>query len=69
MIQEQGTTTIAYTEHELEDLMEEMYQKLISQGFEIKEAKKKMASMEPFKEYLNLLFQFFDDKEDEKNDK
>ena len=69
MIQEQGTTTIAYTEHELEDLMEEMYQKLISQGFEIKEAKKKMASMEPFKEYLNLLLQFFDDKEDERNDK
>ena len=69
MIQEQGTTTVAYTEQELEDLMEEMYQKLISQGFEIKEAKKKMASMEPFKEYLNLLFQFFDDKEDEKNDK
>lgn len=69
MIQEQGTTTIAYTEHELEDLMEDMYQKLLSSNMDVKDVKKKMASMEPFKENLNLLLQFFDEKEEENDDK
>ncbi len=69
MIQEQGTTTIAYTECELEELMEEMYQKLISNNIDIKEVKKRMANMEPFKENINLLIQFFDAKEEENDDK
>ena len=69
MIQDQGATTIAYTEHELEDLMEEMYQKLITSNLEIKEVKRKMASMEPFKEHINLLLQFFDEKEENNYDK
>ncbi len=49
MIQGQDTTTIAYTERELEDLMEDMYRKLTSSNLETKEVKKRMASMEPFK--------------------
>ena len=69
MIQDQGATTTAYTEHELEDLMEEMYQTLITSNLEIKEVKRRMASMEPFKENMNLLLQFFDEKEENNYDK
>ena len=49
--------------------MEEMYQKLLSSNVDVKDVKKKMASMEPFKENLNLLLQFFDEKEEENDDK
>ncbi len=66
MIQEQNTTVVSYTDNELEDLMDGMYQKLLSDGLGEKTARKKMASMEPFKDHLNLLIEFFDKMEEKK---
>lgn len=66
MIQEQNTTVVSYTDNELEDLMDGMHQKLLSDGLDEKTARKKMASMEPFKDHLNLLIEFFDKTEEKK---
>ena len=41
----------------------------ITSNLEIKEVKRKMVSMEPFKENINLLLQFFDEKEENNYDK
>lgn len=68
MIQGQNTTTISYTENELDFLMDEMYEKLDKEGLENREIKKKMASMEPFKNNINQLIQFFDKKQENKYD-
>lgn len=65
MIQGQNTTTISYTENELEDLMNEMYEKLLKDTNNVSEVKKKMSSMEPFKNNKNLLIDFFDMKENQ----
>ena len=66
MIQEQNTTIVSYTDDELEDLMDGMYQKLLKDGMDEKSARKKMAGMEPFKDYLNILIEFFDRMEEKK---
>ena len=63
-IQAQTTTSISYTEAELFDLMEEMYNSLLSQGNDINTIKSKMASTEPFKDEIILLINFFEKKED-----
>ena len=68
MIQGQNTTTISYTDNELDFLMDEMYEKLDKEGLENREIKKKMASMEPFKNNINQLIQFFDKKQENKYD-
>lgn len=66
MIQEQSTTIVSYTDNELEDLMNGMYQKLLNDGMDKKATRKKMAGMEPFKDHLNLLIEFFDKMEEKK---
>lgn len=66
MIQEQNTTVVSYTDNELEDLMDEMYQKMLKDGLEKKTIKSKMSKMEPFKDNLNLLIKFFDRMEEGK---
>lgn len=63
MIQGQNTTTISYTENELEDMMNKMYEKLMRDIGNANEVKKKMSSMEPFKNNKSLLIDFFDMKE------
>lgn len=63
MIQGQtNTTTISYTQNELNDMMETMYQSLVKEGLDMSSIKKKMGSTEPFKEHLEDLVDFFDKK-------
>ena len=60
MIQSQETTTVSYTENELFELMATMHKKLISEGYRTSDIKKKMVSMEPFKDYKEYLIDYFD---------
>ena len=63
MIQGQNTTTVSYTENELNDLMDEAYGKLLDELGNVNDVKKKMSNMEPFKNNINSLINFFDMKE------
>lgn len=60
MIQSQETTTVSYTENELFELMSVVHKKLISEGYGDSEIKKKMVSMEPFKDYKEYLIDYFE---------
>ena len=62
-IQSQSATTISYNNKELESMMDSMYTSLLEKNLDKIEIKKKMAKMEPFKEHINLLIDFFDKKE------
>ena len=60
MIQSQETTTVSYTENELIELMTSMHKKLSQEGFGMDEIKKRMAVVEPFKDYKEVLVEYFD---------
>lgn len=64
MIQEQDMRVGAYSEQEIMELTDGMYQSLKSQGLSLSEIKKKIASLEPFKEHLNTVIDYFDKLED-----
>lgn len=63
MIQGQNTTTVSYTENELNDLMDKAYGKLLDELGNVNDVKKKMSNMEPFKYNITSLINFFDMKE------
>lgn len=65
LIQGQEITTISYTEKELRDLMEQTYNAFKKKGMDISLIKREMSRMEPYKDYINILLEFFTGKEDD----
>jgi len=65
MIQNQETSVQSYTKTEIMNLIEDMYNKYISEGLSLGEIKKKMISIEPFKSRTDELIEFFGNKEDD----
>lgn len=59
-IQEQNLNTESYSERDILELTESMYNTLKQQGLSLSEIKKKIATVEPFKENLNTVIEFFD---------
>lgn len=65
-LQSQEYTTASYTENEMKDMIDAVYKKYVAEGIATQEIKKKMASMEPFKQYTQFLIDYFDGIEDAK---
>lgn len=67
-LQSQEFITINYTENEMEELIDSVYKKLIKEGLMLNEIKKKMGKMEPFKQNVSLLADYFDKIEEIKDE-
>ena len=60
LIQNQNIYTDGYTDNEIIELIDEMYNKLKQENLSLKEIKLKMGKMEPFKEKIDILIDYFD---------
>lgn len=65
LIQGQEISTVSYTENELRDLMEQTYNAFKKKDMDISLIKREMSRMEPYKDYINILLEFFTEKEDD----
>ncbi len=65
-IQEQELSVDSYSAKEILELTENMYNTLKSQGLSMSEIKKRFASLEPFKEHINVVIDFFEKLEENK---
>lgn len=64
LIQGQEIITVSYTENELRELMDQTYKSLKEKGMDVSSIKREMSKMEPYKDYINILLEFFIDKEE-----
>ena len=64
LIQGQNTITSPYSKKEIFDLMDAVYSDLVKGGYDDKTIKRKMAATEPFKEHIEELIKFFEEKEE-----
>lgn len=60
MIQEQGMNVATYTDNEILELADNMYNNLKNKGLTLKEIKKQFTTMEPFKDYINVVIEYFE---------
>lgn len=60
MIQSQETSTSNFTENELFEMMEKTHKKFLDEGLNLIDIKRKMVSLEPFKDYKSVLAEYFD---------
>ena len=68
-IQEQNLTNASYTKSDLLSLIDSMYNDLKKQGYSLTEIKKKFSTVEPFKENINIVIEYFEQLEEKQNDK
>lgn len=65
MIQEQGINVATYTDNEILDLADNMYNNLKNKGLSLNEIKKQFTTIEPFKDHINVVIDFFEKIEEE----
>ena len=66
-IQEQDYSVRGYSQNEITELTDSIYKKLSAKGCSLSEIKKQIRTMEPFKDYLEYVIEYFNNLED-KND-
>ncbi len=65
MIQEQGLCVDSYSEKDIFDLTDNMYNNLKSQGLSLSDIKKRFTTLEPFKDHINVVIEYFEKLEEE----